>query len=270
MANKTPNYGLTKPLPEEFYDVNVQNENMDKIDEALGKASSIVVASEVPEDADFWIDPNDVSAEESHLTNMNNPHNVTIEQIGAAPAWFGLGGEGAYLPDTDLNNITKNGWYNISSLSGITNAPTGYASLFVRNRANAVIVQEVIDGAGTIYRRYRDHTNVWSAWEYVNPPMQLGVEYRTTERYLGKPVYAKLVDFGALPNVTDKILMHGIANISAVVGMELIATNNSALLSNHKSIGEIIGNDEYFAVNTTTDMSHLTANIVCKYTKTTD
>lgn len=32
MANKTPNYNLTKPLESEFYDVGVQNENMDKID----------------------------------------------------------------------------------------------------------------------------------------------------------------------------------------------------------------------------------------------
>ena len=38
MANKTTNFGLTKPLAEEFYDVNVQNENMDIIDEELKKA----------------------------------------------------------------------------------------------------------------------------------------------------------------------------------------------------------------------------------------
>jgi hypothetical protein len=35
MANKTDNFGLTKPLPDEFYDVNVHNENMDIIDETL-------------------------------------------------------------------------------------------------------------------------------------------------------------------------------------------------------------------------------------------
>ena len=29
--------------------------------------------------------------------------------------------------------------------------------------------------------------------------MKLGVEYRTTERYLGKPVYAKLVNAGTPP-----------------------------------------------------------------------
>lgn len=39
MAEKTQYYGLTKPSPEDFYDVNVQNENMDIIDEVLmGKA----------------------------------------------------------------------------------------------------------------------------------------------------------------------------------------------------------------------------------------
>jgi hypothetical protein len=37
MADKTTNYGLTKPTAEEFYNVNVQNENMDIIDQELKK-----------------------------------------------------------------------------------------------------------------------------------------------------------------------------------------------------------------------------------------
>ncbi len=46
MPNYTENYRLTKPLISEFYDVEVQNENMDKIDEELhnlntGKEASI-------------------------------------------------------------------------------------------------------------------------------------------------------------------------------------------------------------------------------------
>ena len=40
--------------------------------------------------------------------------------------------------------------------------------------------------------------------EWVNPPMIPGVEYRTTERWNGKPVYATLLDFGALPNNNRK------------------------------------------------------------------
>lgn len=39
MANKTTNYGLTKPLANEFYDINVQNENMDVIDAKLKELS---------------------------------------------------------------------------------------------------------------------------------------------------------------------------------------------------------------------------------------
>lgn len=35
MASETTNYKLVKPNPEEFYDVEVQNSNMDKIDTAL-------------------------------------------------------------------------------------------------------------------------------------------------------------------------------------------------------------------------------------------
>ena len=36
MPNYTTNLNLTKPLVSELYDINVQNENMDKIDEVIG------------------------------------------------------------------------------------------------------------------------------------------------------------------------------------------------------------------------------------------
>ena len=45
-------------------------------------------------------------------------------------------------------------------------------------------------------RKSSDSGATWSEWEYINPPMQLGVEYRTTERWLGKPVYVKTLDVG--------------------------------------------------------------------------
>jgi lysophospholipase L1-like esterase len=46
--------------------------------------TTIPVTSEIPEDADIWIDPDENSIEETHLADMNNPHNVTPAQIGAA------------------------------------------------------------------------------------------------------------------------------------------------------------------------------------------
>ncbi len=45
-----------------------------------------------------------------------------------------------------------------------------------------------------------DMNSILELNEYENPPMQLGVEYRTTERWQGKPVYTQLVDCGELAN----------------------------------------------------------------------
>lgn len=40
MSSKTTNLGLTKPAEDEFYDINVQNENMDIIDKKIGELES--------------------------------------------------------------------------------------------------------------------------------------------------------------------------------------------------------------------------------------
>ena len=68
-------------------------------------------------------------------------------------------------------------------------------------------------------------SNAWQPWEWLTPPMELGVEYRTTERYLGKPVYTKVVDCGNLPNGTTAEVAHGVANVGIVVGAQAIASN---------------------------------------------
>lgn len=60
MADKTTNYGLTKPNPEEFYNVNVQNENMDIIDDELKKRTPSLATyypANSAKNADELIDP---------------------------------------------------------------------------------------------------------------------------------------------------------------------------------------------------------------------
>ena len=60
MAEKTTNFGLTKPTGEEFYDVNVQNGNMYIIDEALKKRIPCLAAYypvNSNKNADELIDP---------------------------------------------------------------------------------------------------------------------------------------------------------------------------------------------------------------------
>ena len=54
----------------------------------------------------------------------------------------------------------------------------------------------------------------WIPWEYINPPLKLGVEYRTTERFLGKPVYVKVVD--CAPLTDGKNVPHGITDADII------------------------------------------------------
>ena len=68
-----------------------------------------------------------------------------------------------------------------------------YQFAFAKERSSGVL-------DGTITQRSKKSENDdWGAWEYINPPMNLNTEYRTTERYRGRPVYRKLVDLGEIP-----------------------------------------------------------------------
>ena len=73
-------------------------------------------------------------------------------------------------------------------------------------------------------RRMTD--GVWGDWEYINPPMANGVEYRTTERWGALPVYRKRIthvqeqDIGETGKTTDYSIAHGISNLGDVLHCE--------------------------------------------------
>ena len=60
--------------------------------------------------------------------------------------------------------------------------------------------QQIDDGIGFESTDYPGcyYRMVGGVVEWLNPPLQLGQEYRTTERYLGKPVYTMTKDYGAV------------------------------------------------------------------------
>nr|DAH62349.1 MAG TPA: hypothetical protein [Caudoviricetes sp.] len=111
--------------------------------------------------------------------------------------------------------------------------------------------------------------------EWVNPPLALGVEYRTTERYLGKPVYTMAFSFGALPNASDKVVaMPGTDSTCKIIEIHGYASNEMTLpgVSGTSTGSQVtltgVGNRAY--VITGSDRSSATATIVVKYIKTTD
>lgn len=80
----------------------------------------------------------------------------------------------------------------------------------VANYSGAVIVQEAYNYSHNRKCRRFFVEGTWGEWEYVNPPMELDTEYRTTERYLGKPVYTKIVDFGLNTNGKTMVVAYDV------------------------------------------------------------
>lgn len=114
---------------------------------------------------------------------------------------------------------------------------------------------------------------VWQPFEWVNPPMNLGVEYRTTERYLGKPVYTQIINCGSMPDIgSSKDVSIAAFNVAVVtfisgwcsyyaamfdetlLGMTMTANNSNIVIKNLNR--EVNSNAVMYAL--------------VKYTKTTD
>ena len=53
---------------------------------------------------------------------------------------------------------------------------------------------------------------VWEPFEWIDPPMEVGVVYRTIERYDGEPVYKKLSNDGVVYWSTDNSTWKTYAN----------------------------------------------------------
>ncbi len=115
---------------------------------------------------------------------------------GTAPSGYGLGSDSAYPPEDDADKCLRSGWYATSNMS---NAPFTYCLIRVDRWYSKVIFQTAYQlGTNVIARRCTDGSGNWLAWEYVNPPLAIGVEYRTTERYEEKAVYKKLDTDGVI------------------------------------------------------------------------
>lgn len=132
--------------------------------------------------------------------------------INSAPGGFGYGDT---LASIDINNdeaafnsaldALLSGLENyVTKQIRFANYPVGgqkggtfVGTLYKHDATYAVLYGSSYDG-GTIQKR--KSAGAWQPWEWVNPPMELGVEYRTTERYLGKPVYCKV--FKAFDSLT--------------------------------------------------------------------
>ena len=228
----------------------------------------------------------------SHISNKNNPHNVTADQTGAAPA--------AHVEDkNNPHGVTPE---QIGAMQSVSMGDVGSSLNFYINSSGTssrypltiiatgqlgqfAIFQMVINGAGlplgsqctivqdsgykTEYVRYQQEgTTVkytirnafGSMWgntmflfptsapfnitksdevlgysdgtglelSYSNPPMNLGAEYLTTERWNDKPVYTILIDCGAIPSSASEATRITFASSARnVIRYEAIITDDA-------------------------------------------
>lgn len=114
-----------------------------------------------------------------------------------APAGYGLGEEIATKWVSDCNDAIASGLYRVNANSAncfIASATVLRVEAFTATTKR----QTLMANAGTASFVTRFMTGgVWGEWEWINPPMVLGVEYRTTERWQGKAVYTKLINCGS-------------------------------------------------------------------------
>ena len=225
------------------------------------------------------------------LTRAKAGGEIDIALGGKAPSGYGIGEENAArVTDTDLAALKKGGTYYIGT--GCTNTPPNtdpaWSTLHVipgRACTQIFIPANDANRAGTftswIARIYNDKTAAWGEWEWINPPMAVGVEYRTTERYLGKPVYVKAVSVGAMPaasGASNRIMVgFNPSNLEKIVRWEGTVTDGTMVctLPVDASNGMVVGLYGYWYsgiiyIESNGDYSGYSGTLTFWYTKTTD
>ena len=114
----------------------------------------------------------------------------------------------------------------------------------------AKISTESTDYPGCYYRM------VDGAQEWINPPMVVGVEYRTTEKFEGKPVYCQLVYFTGI--VDGGTVTVDIPGVSAVLRFFGSRSGVPLPFISEKNLSNAWTN--YFSVNRFTDKITITMN----------
>lgn len=106
--------------------------------------------------------------------------------------------------------------------------------------------------------------------EWINPPMIVGVEYRTTEKFNGNPVYVTVVDYGSLPNTKEgsNNTLSANLNIISMSGFAVGSSYNIPIPGYYaiQNIGYTRSSGNLW-IATTIDLSSYHGYVTVKYTK---
>lgn len=201
----------------------------------------------------------------------------------AAPAGYGYGGSVPYVSVSDKWTDTAYNTALDGLLSGMKDGEakqiripyidgtTTYGNVFKTTNDYATVVCYGYGSYGIIARKTK-YNGYWTDWEWDNPPMALGVEYRTTERSGGNPVYVKQVYVGALPNTSNKYTEALLPlNITPTeikgVGVGLDGSKHAIPIPSMYTYVSVDGEWGSMYISTSSDYSNYGGYITVKYTK---
>ncbi len=217
-------------------------------------------------------------------------HPLTAADVDAAPKYYGLCGHTLIPSGADLDSYVQIGEYTTggnANTQTILNCPVAVAStLTVRNAlgagnhyvttnwANFEQILRPYNQVGTSVRRListnGSGVTTYHPWEWVNPPMANGIEYRTTERWRGETVFAKLFDFGSLPGSGSTKSVSSGVTVNQLVQIRVICKNANGTFIPAPNTSEL---DAWYATSEqsvkikNSSAESGTATVLLKYTK---
>lgn len=207
MADKTANYGLTKPLPSEFYDVTVQNGNMDAIDAAL---HGLETGKETPEGAQEKADQAKAEAISACRPAEWIPNSEeigpAIEEVidgqkGKANGLASLGSTGT-IPTSQIPTLPSTKLPTVPVSKGGTGKTSWLSSRMIYALSSTSLTQLAFPSvAGSILRQGRSGAPYWTPPEDMCDAIGAVPDTRTINgKPLSEDTTLTAADVDALPS----------------------------------------------------------------------
>lgn len=172
----------------------------------------------------------DVEAQEAIEQLLTDMSAVNESLSAKAPAGFGLGEGGMYVDN--MHVVRGNGWFYTNEATLNTPLAYGYGVICRRTSNTCVyLMWGATDTDPTVQVKTNDGGTTWVT-EWLNPPRIAGVEYRTTERLSGKPIYTMAIGTGDLPAGGSKTLnfaQYGATNVAGILECYGFATSGQTI-----------------------------------------
>ena len=130
-----------------------------------------------------------------------------------------------------LDDLRISGGYRLNIQSGdATVCGINFSRAIVTVEGyDASTAQQTLSLVGSATRVIRAcEGGVWKPWSVENPPMELGVEYRTTELWEGHPVYVKRIAYAANSFTSEAVsLPHDITGLNVCISAAAVWYRNN-------------------------------------------